>query len=424
MNLWKDSKRAKAQELIEHLLSQRDTGGGWPFSMVNEIAFAELGSSSSHFGLTEQMAMKVLGQMPAEGKRTVDGFEAVFEERLKAEMIAAKEQDALWRFFMPISIAVKPDIILPLRIQVLGKDFRLLSLPSLKKRLDKDTIRELTDPVRIKEHTGASYENPPKTYLSVSVRGSSQYLAWNDVSPAFDALRGLIELSFGFLSWRLTYGRHNARRKVPHPPWMVARKSGSPVEWLIFETEDNGYQERFDLDKEGLSAVRKNAAILKKEPQRHSTLFLLADCMRLYSQAMDARSRHLCFLGFWQLAEAITRSETFGGKTDKVASRIAWHGSRTKLVGSGYSETLLALGKKRNNIVHRGIHGIEDIDVNVLKLACDVAIGWLFGMAIRNAQVTADDRSSGALLSPERKSPDRTGSSNRLANLLRKEIRR
>lgn len=53
MNLWKDSKRAKAQELIEHLLSQRDASGSWPFTMVNEIAFAELGSSCSHSGLTE-----------------------------------------------------------------------------------------------------------------------------------------------------------------------------------------------------------------------------------------------------------------------------------------------------------------------------------------------------------------------------------
>ena len=324
--------------------------------------------------------MKVLGQMHAEGKRTVDDFEAVFEQRLKAEMIVAKDQDALWQFLMPISIAAKPDIVLPLRIQVLGKDFRLLSLPSLKKLLDKDTTKALNDPVRIKEHTGASYDNPPQTYLSVSARGSSQYLAWNDVSPAFDALRGLIELSFGFLGWRLTYGRHNARRKVPHPPWMVAGKSGSPVEWLIFETEDDGYRERFDLDKEGLSAVKKNAAILKQEPQRGSTLFLLADCMRLYSQAMDARSRYLCFLGFWQLAEAISRSETFGGKPDKVASRIARHGARTKLVGSGYTETLLALGKKRNDIVHRGIHAIEDTDVNALKLACDLAIGWIFGI--------------------------------------------
>jgi len=92
---------------------------------------------------------------------------------------------------------------------------------------------------------------------------------------------------------------------------------------------------------------------------------------------MDARFQHLCLLGFWQLAEAITHSETVGGNTDKVVARLAWHGIGIGLKASGYRETLAVLGKKRNDIVHRGIHDVQDDDINILKFACEVAIEWL-----------------------------------------------
>jgi len=93
---------------------------------------------------------------------------------------------------------------------------------------------------------------------------------------------------------------------------------------------------------------------------------------------MDARFPHLSFLGFWQLAEAVTNAETFGGKTEKVVARLAWHGPRLGFKGSGYEGILKRLSTKRNSIVHRGIHDIENDDINVIKIACEAAVNWLF----------------------------------------------
>ena len=33
---------------------------------------------------------------------------------------------------------------------------------------------------------------------------------------------------------------------------------------------------------------------------------------------------------------------------------------------------------KRNDIVHRGIHDVENDDINIIKLACEAALDWLF----------------------------------------------
>jgi hypothetical protein len=230
----------------------------------------------------------------------------------------------------------------------------------VKRRLDQKSRETLKEPSLIEFHTGVKIKHTPQVFLSVSAQSSSWNSAWKDIEPAFNALRGLIELTFDFYRWHMGGGGRSARRKVPHPLWMIACKEGMPQEWVYFITDEDNTTKALDLDSAHLDGIKKNAAILQQEPEPQSTLSLIADCLRLYSQAMDARFKHLCFLGFWQLAEAITHSESVGGKTDKVAERLAWHGTEIGLKGSGYQETLVVLGKKRNNIVHRGIHEIED----------------------------------------------------------------
>lgn len=343
------------------------------------VAFAELGSSSSHSGLTQSVIMQVLGEMSQNNKKTVDEFETIFKQRQKANAIAANEQIGRWRFFIPIEVTLDAGTARRSQIRILGQEFTFLSLASVERQLGKKSRKTLRDTTHITFHTGIKVEHLPKVFLSVSTQASSGNLGWKDIAPAFDALRGLIELYLGFYGWRISSSGKSARRKLPHPLWMIALKEGAPPEWVYFFTdEDNSTAKVFDLNSTRLAEIKKTAKILRSAPKPQSTLSLIADCLRLYSQAMDARFRHLCFLGFWQLAEAITHSETVGGNTDKVVARLAWHGVEIGLKGSGYKETLTALGKKRNDIVHRGIHEIEDDDINILKLACEAALDWLF----------------------------------------------
>jgi len=376
MELWKDTKRANAQKLIDWLLSVKKDG--WSVDWLNMVAFAELGSSSSYEGLTEPVIMQVLDEMSKNNKKKVDEFETIFEQRLKFNAIATNKKIDCWRFFIPMDVTLSAGIARRSRIHILGKEFTFLSLASVKRQLNKKNRNVLRDTNQITLNTGIIVEKLPNVFISVSTHKSSRDLAWKDIEPAFDALRGLIELSLGFYGWRISIGRESARRKLPHPLWMIAFKKGEPPEWMNFLTDEDSTATSFELDSKMLSQIKKKAKIFRTEPRQKSTLFLIADCLRLYSQAMDVRFRHLCFLGFWQLAEAITNSETVGGNTDKVAVRLAWHGMKIGLIGSGYKETLAVLGKKRSDIVHRGIHEIKDNDINILKLACDAAINWLF----------------------------------------------
>lgn len=374
--LWKDSKRDNAQCLIDWLISQREDSG-WPMDWLNRIAFAELSASALPTDLDQWAIMRSLNQMVRENDHSVVDFERIFKE-LRQEKAASLNRDkSNWKFFIPLGITLGSDLPKSPRIKILSKHFTFLGLSSVNRQLSKEERKTFLNPNYLTIETGVTITEIPQVFLSVSGRGASWLLAWREVAPAFDALRGILEFSFGYGGWRLSSDGISPRRKVPHPLWMMAKKSEAPIEWVRFITDEDKPSGVFDLTNERFASIRKNARFLCQESDSKSIESLIADCLRLYSQAMDARFRYECFLGFWQLAEAITRAETFGGSTDKVVARIAWHGEKTGLIGSGYRETLHALSKKRNDIVHRGIHEVEDEDVNILKLACEVALAWL-----------------------------------------------
>jgi len=313
MGLWQDTKRANAQKLIDWLLSVRKDNG-WSVDWVNMVAFAELGSSSSHPGMTDSLIMRVLGEMKQNSNTTVDEFETIFNQRLKTDAIAANKQVGCWQFFIPIEVIPSADLAQRNRIRILGREFTFLSFATVERKLDKQSRIALRDTYFITYRTGINVKHLPTVFLSVSTQASSLNLGWRDITPAFDALRGLIELSLDFYGWRITSSEKSARRKLPHPLWMIALKKGTPLELINFITDEDEdtATKPFKLNSTQLAGIKKNAKILRREPTPQSTLSLLADCLRLYSQAMDARFKHFCFLGFWQLAEAITHSETGG----------------------------------------------------------------------------------------------------------------
>lgn len=380
MRLWEDAKRTKAQELIHWLLSAM-VNGGWPIELVNLVALIELPASSSQSVSIRLLVTQALREMSKSDKKTVDDFEAILERQLraKATAVARKQQDR-WQFFIPIKIDITEEILRngP-RITILGKEFLFVPLLSVERRLDKSGRETLRNKRLLSIRTGANPSDLSTIFLLASGQGASWHLAWKDVEPAFDALRGMIELTFDFFGWSLISDGKKARRSVPHPLWMVARRIGErSAEWIHFITDEDSDAKPFELSKSRLIDIQKNASVLGKKPKKRSTLSLIADCLRLYSQAMDARFTHLSFLGFWQLGEGITNAGTVGGKTETVVNRLAWHGERIGLKGSGYKETLTLLRAKRNNIVHHGIHDIEIDDINIMKVACEAALDWLF----------------------------------------------
>jgi hypothetical protein len=377
MELWEKGKRKNAQEIIDWLLSVVTESGIYPHSFKNTVAFTELGSSSTKY-LSDFQIIRIINAMRSNSKKTIDDFERIYSEISRTDSKKDNGPLDIWFFLIPVKINLNSDIIDHPRIKILNKYFTFLPAKSALNKLNAEGRKTILNPNLIRINTGIKDDQIPSLFISVCDSGKDEYDAWDRITPAFDALRGIIELSLGFFVTQIMWGEKSARRKIPHPVWMVTYKKSSPLKWLTFETEENRSSRIYELDNKNLSRIKKNGKLLIKEPNQKSTLSLIADCLRLYSQAMDANFNHLCFLGFWQLAEAITRSQSAGGRTDKVVARLAWHGHKFDFVGSGFQNSLLYLAEKRNDIVHRGIHDIDDDDINILKVACESALDWLF----------------------------------------------
>lgn len=369
--LWTDEKRKNAQELICSLLAVK-TGPGWAYVPKTIIALRELTSSSSHVNLTHSTVMKLLDKMYQRGEQTVDSFEAHFRDFLKERNRELQKKSGPWSFYLPLEISIHHDLKLPFTLTILNRQFSFI--PRTSVQVGNGVLDSPKNSLKI---LGFLINDIPDVFLKISSTGHSWEEAWQVVAPAFDALRGLMEFSFGFGRARSFSSEPTPRRQIPHPQWMIALKRRNKPEGLRFVADDHGTQTPFVLNVSRLTTLRNSSKVLRAQPVRNSIISVIADGLRLYSQAMDARFSYGCFLGLWQMAEALTLSETVGGQTDKVVERIAWHGSKLGLYGSGWTETMKVLAKKRMDIVHRGIHEIEDEEVNIFKHVCEISLLWL-----------------------------------------------
>jgi hypothetical protein len=213
------------------------------------------------------------------------------------------------------------------------------------------------------------------TFVTFTSRGERWSDAWKGAEPAWDAFRGLAAFIFGRGKFRIVGG--GPRSEVLHPAWMLARAADIPLQFEYF-TLDYDPSRRMGGDvaisQEMMSSFQKYAGLLAGPPPRGSTLGIVADCLRLYAQAMDSGQDYSCFLGLWQLAEAITVAEEDGGKTERVAGRLSMFIAFPPV---GASRTLKYLGRRRNRMVHRGILAMELEDLNLVQFACEGALGWL-----------------------------------------------
>jgi len=217
--------------------------------------------------------------------------------------------------------------------------------------------------------------------MYLTVKAPDFQSAFDMVEPIFDTVRGIIELTLGLGSMQLS-SPPKPRRKVPCPSWGLGLADGVPTEYKMFFVDaENQSHTPICIGKQDVDALRTNSALTAR-PRAIGTLYdLLVDGLRLYSQAMDARYDYECFLGLWQLAEALTLANQHQGAKKVVCPRLAWFGQNSQGVHARHLNVILAwLYEKRNEIVHRGLHQqVTQDDVNVLKICCDSALVWLSG---------------------------------------------
>ena len=372
VTLWMDERRRNAQQIIDWLLQAR-TQDGWPVDDRYVVALSELIYSARESQLTRGLAMKVLSQMFSKNLRTVSDFETLYEAERKRTAEANQKRIVKWRFFLPVDVAIDESLARPVQLTVSAQTWYFIPYQSLERALGKRLLRDHLHAV-FQRSVDVNYG----TFLSATSSGVTWSEAWGSLQPSFDLFRGWIEFTKGFGGFRILSSDQSPRRKVPHPPWLVAKAAGQQPRGAIFLVQEYPHRGLLRLTEDFVATLRRNIGSLSSQALQNSTESLLTDVLRLYAQAMDARYNYSCLLGLWQIAEAIAQPVAPSGNTDQIAKRLGFLGRETGFVASGWEYSLTAIGKRRNQIVHRGVQDVSEEEVTILKVAVDTAIGWLF----------------------------------------------
>lgn len=373
MNLWKENNLSDLQNLLEYVLSIWQDNGGYSFTAKNNIAYHELLNSIKRNELNRSAVNKTLTAMKANSNNKLDEFSDTYY-LIKKELSSKKPLKTKWTFFIPIEAEFENTINYPISITLIGNKYQLVNKISQSKRLlSSFPFRLYEYEKQVKEHL----MNPNMIFLSIASYGVDWYSAWENITPSFDVLRGVMEFSFSFRGFQIS-SQSKPRSKIPHPKWLIIRNDKNVFDGSTFNVQDYKIISKFKFSPRHIRAIKNNTRILKSEYSPNSSKQLLFSCLRLYSDAMDGYYYYNQFLSLWNIAEVICLSDDFGGETKKVSKRLAWFGKDIDLASTGISNILDSLASKRNDLVHKGFSDINEDDINHLKFAIDIALLWLY----------------------------------------------
>jgi len=374
---WKAGAMDSAAALIKWLLERRaqsGTGSGWPADLRTDLAMQELGDSLQN-PVTPFVVMRILTRMGGPTASMLTEFEVAHDQVVTENKAALARMTAHpWRLVLPMKMRLDDSVPAGLSISVDGQTFMFLRYAELgqelsdaisSSRLQQAFHGELMD-VRIDE-----------AFIVAEQNASAAEVALDQLYPAFNLLRGVLEYTVSRGEARLISGRQQPRSNLPHPK-LVAALSGTTYRALRFDVASHRETHQvFTLRGTNLLTIRNLAELFAAPVSDSSTVAMIADALRLYTQALDATWNYACFVALWQLAELTTSATDVHGATDEVVKRLLWHTEGWPLPGAGLRETLVELGKKRNLIVHKGIHPVSEDEINALKYICEQTIEWL-----------------------------------------------
>lgn len=370
--IWKSKNdRGNAQKLIDALLSYTDKGIEQNIYtlLVRKELNALLGTTSDY-----NHSLSTLIKMKAEDKCSVEDFENMYLSIKDSTENNIKAQKC-WMLFIPFDVATKIK-----EVQVLGQKFSIVDKSEVLP--DSNTVeqvkRNLSSHVAPFSQRDKFMDELSPYFLKTEISASDSNQLWQKVEFYYDLIRGIVDFSMQYrgLFWRMNiYFRKRTYLRLPTLAIAIDESGDLEVINLIQDSKGKFKPVKFNLQQE------KNFTFIatllsEKNDNKNSIKRLIADCFRLYGQAMDTIHDYQTFLSFWQLAERIACSETSGGKTEVVVKRLNSFNDKL-LPGSRCKHSLNLLAKKRNNIVHRGIHHIEEDDLNVIKLNCESSLHWL-----------------------------------------------
>src|SRR2546426_413563 len=127
--LWNDDRRAEAQRLLDWLLAAK-LPGGWPVGQDFDVPLIELAESASP-RLSRTEMWRLVDALAKNGEKSIDALEQLWVVRRAGPPVQTRE----WYFWLPLEIAPRQPVQLPLSATMLGTVFTLESGDSVRSQL-------------------------------------------------------------------------------------------------------------------------------------------------------------------------------------------------------------------------------------------------------------------------------------------------
>jgi len=379
-NIWKFDKNENIERIISFLLTTTGYESGQGYHPILEMAILELMYNvSNEYQINREIIVNVIVKMRKNRLKGADGFEQVFSQDYGQNINNKRVMTRMWVFYLPLYVTLKNEIILPVKLNCLSKEFEIINF----KTVENETGKNVRDSDTIKKMTGYRPINRiPKRFLKVVGKGEDIRNAWiSDILPAYDTLRGIFEYLFLSDWWKVWVDQ--PRSILAHPKWMLIVKSSSSsskkVYGHVFRNEEYPINKMINLSNQNIELLEKYLEIFGERVKKGSIYELLSEILRIYAQAMNERQFYMSFLGLWQAVELITIPDDNKANYDKLRGRLSKYFDGIEGIDFQINSILNIISDKRNDIVHRGIiHEISEVELISLNFICRELIRWMF----------------------------------------------
>jgi hypothetical protein len=313
-------------------------------------------------------------------------FDAAVERSVRFLENEQRRNASTWLLAVPVRLPTKTRLRMR-RFRVDGLAFDLVRHGHLPPQL-RESLEESRVMLAVLHER--DFPETPAHALTIEAPGETMLDAWAAVAPAFGLLRSVFDFATSFGRFRLG-GDPTQRTRWPQPMWLGAFNFGAASSNPFNRARVDDDAERAqgihlvveaarpdpidDVGEQGLRQFADFLGVFRERPPAGGMLELIADCIRLYGDAMDATRDHWALLGFWQVLERATLAADARGKTQEVESRAQWLIGPIGLPGSGYRYSLARVADKRNDLAHKGrVEDIDELDVNIAKMLAERAI--------------------------------------------------
>lgn len=368
--IWNAKRRKEAEVLLSTLMGTRGVNG-WPLSFQQILNRRCLISLLADRSTTEGQVMSALQTWTPDSAPTLAGFEC-YLRKFKKTLIATKSLEPNWRVFLPAFFSPNYSSAGQSAFTILGTKFRFRTWRSVKREFVKESIED-----KVAESVTPIVPDFPRLCLECSVQGNNLDDVWDGIEEQVDLLRGIMDLAS--YKGRLVYNEPpHPTSSFPQPPWILAIRHDQYADAGRFHNPTPSGPEDHAMPDGAFRTFLLSTKPFCHQVPANSSLSLAAKCLRLYMEAHSHGLRHQCLLNYWQMAETLVLSSNFGGKTQRIASRLSWFGGLWKAEARQLPEVLNRIADKRNEIVHSGTNGEADSDdLNILRMLCETAVAWI-----------------------------------------------